>query len=563
METGAEEESDASSRPRRSVTSLVIVAALLCCAACGAGAEPAGAGPTEIAFAPGPGGRPRLILFIVIDQGGARDLLRYRSLYHGGLARLLDTGALFTDAHHEHAVTVTAAGHAALATGSYPSRSGIIDNEWFDRTARKEVYCVEDETYQRSPANLRGTALGDWLKDADGASKVFAASGKDRAAVLMGGHTADGAFWYDVYSGRFTSSGYYPESEPAWLKAFNDRELTDVHFGTLWNALPLDGVDLAALDILDITGGPVRSGFPHAIGSFSLIPDAGYHNSFFFTPFVDDELASFATTLIDEEDLGGDEHLDLLALGFSALDTVGHTWGPNSREFVDTLLHLDRSLGDLLDHLDAKIGRERLLVTLSADHGVLPLPEYLESVGRPGRRTGPEDIACVQQAGRVLEKSLGAGQWILKFPYLNYSLIAERNLTRQQVEDELVRALTACAAVRQVWTRTQMESNHPPDDPIFRLYTHSFDPARSGDLFVQYQEGFLATTRLGTNHGSPYSYDTHVPVLIAGPGVTPGPIAQHIATVDVAPTVAALIGVAPPGTIDGVDRSALLRRPAP
>ena len=542
---------------RRGIAILLVVCGLLSLAACRG--EPTA--PEETSSVTG-AGQLRLLLFIVIDQGGTHDLLRFRDLYRGGLARLLDEGALFTDAHHDHAETVTAAGHAALATGLYPGHSGIISNEWFDRATRTEIYCVQDAQYHRSPANLKGTTLSDWLKSQDRLSKGFSVSGKDRAAILMGGHTADAAYWYDRLTGAFTSTDYYPAGNPSWLAEFNRRGIVDTYFGTMWEPLPLDGVDPGAFDIVDVNPGPFGSRFPHAIGRLALTPDSAFYRSFFVTPFQDDYLVEFARTLIEQENLGGDEHLDVLSVGFSALDAVGHTWGPNSREFLDTLLRLDRSLGDLLSFLDERVGVERLMVALSADHGVLPLPEYLAQTGLPGRRLGDADTSCFQQAGRQLRERLGDGEWILEFPYLNYSLIAARNLTRQEVEEELVRLLETCDAVERVWTRTQMEAREPPDDPFFRLFSHAFHPERSGDVFVQFKEAHLPRMRRGTSHGSLYPYDTHVPLLIAGPGIKPGPVARRVHTVDLAPTLAPLLGVRAPGNLDGVDRSALIRSPS-
>jgi predicted AlkP superfamily pyrophosphatase or phosphodiesterase len=503
----------------------------------------------------------RLVLMLVVDQGRADYIDRFETLTTGGFGRLLREGVRFTEAHHQHAITATAPGHATIATGAYPSHSGIVGNLWYEEDGRKAVSCVADPQSpivgmdsknqgNASPRNLLVTALQDWIRQADPGARVFSISRKDRAAVLMGGKNPEAAFWYDGSTGDFVSSSYYVTQLPAWVQAFNRRELPAEWFGRLWYPLVDVRSRFSELKIEPTDFGWFQWGFPHAFGTASPSPDAHFFSSFGGTPMMDAYLLEFAKTLIKEEKLGQDFHVDYLSVSLSALDSVGHDYGPNSPELLDEWLRLDKSLGDFFQFLEYHVGLRHVLIVLTSDHGAMELPEYLQALGLPGKRLSDEDIACVQEQGLAFLRHYGAEEdWFLNGFYLNYAALGRNNLLRENAENEAARSLERCSFIRKVWTRTELEK--PAGDHFHTMFRNGHCPGRSPDLTIQPEEYYLPQTGTGTSHGTPYRYDTHVPLIIRVPGQPAGRVEDPVATVDIAPTVADLLGIPTPATVDG------------
>lgn len=507
----------------------------------------------------------RLVLVIAVDQLRADYLERFRDGFSAGLARFGEKGVTFSHGHHAHAITSTGPGHATVSTGSFPSRSGIIGNQWYEKDGTQQTYCVgdarspvlfSDGSYSRasegrSPRNLLVTALGDWMKDYNPESRVVSASRKDRAAVLLGGKEPDAVFWYDPSTGGFVTSAFYQDELPEWLLQFNRRDLPKEFFGELWSPLPYTEKALKADQVLTRDSGWFSSGFPHAIGSSSPVPNSAFYTSFGGTPFMDAYLEELAELLIDVYELGKDEHPDYLGLSFSALDSIGHSYGPHSPESLDAVLRLDLTLGRLFQHIDKTIGLEHVAFALTADHGAMDLPEYRRIRNQEGLRIGAEDIVCVQRQGEAFVKHFGADEdWFLHGFYLDYSDIGRQNLKREQVERWAAEALAKCKHIRKVWTRTELEGP-PSGDPFEKLYRDSYYPGRSPDLLIQHEKYFLPASGTGTTHGSPYEYDTHVPIVFLLPGIGPSRVEERVATADIAPTLAEVLGIAPPDNIDG------------
>ncbi len=531
---------------------LTVVAALL--TSCGSPAP-------APAPSPFPENAPRLMLFLVVDQLSQEYLVRFRPLLGGGLAYLLEHGVVFADAHHDHANTVTGAGHATLSTGCFPRRSGIISNQWRDRATGRQVYCVQDEQYRRSPANLLVSTIGDWLKDMDPTSKVFAASGKDRSAILLGGHQADAALWYD--GGDWVTTGYY--ETPTWLEDFNDAKWLDQYFGTMWEPLPVPQETLDELDIVMLDEGIYQRNFPYAFGGKSLIPDGSFYNSILSSPFSDRYLMELARSIITEEDLGADEHPDLLAISFHALDYVGHGFGPNSREVLDTVLRLDRTMGELFDFIDQQIGLDNVVISLSADHGVAPIPAYRRSVGEWAERADLDDVACFQNVGRALRQRYGNYDWVRAGLYLDDDAIEEAGIDRSEIERQVATLLGQCDSVERVWTWSELLETPPAassTDEASRyrqLFANSFHPDRSPDFELQYTAYYLRQMSRGTSHGTPHTYDTWVPFIVLAPGLRAHEVGDRVRTADLAPTLAGIMGIEAPADLDGVDRRAWLQ----
>ncbi|HVR30879.1 MAG TPA: alkaline phosphatase family protein [Thermoanaerobaculia bacterium] len=512
---------------------------------------------------------PRLLVLIAVDQLAYDYLARFDPYLEGGLRRLLDHGILFEHATYDHALTVTAAGHAALASGLHPATSGIVNNYWFDREAGIPVYSFGDEEHGRSPRNFLGTALPDWLRALDPGARVFAASGKDRAAIAMAGLHPDGAYWYDDSNGGFRTSTYYDSAIPAWVETWNEERRAARHFAKPYEPLPpvIEAADALGLRVLD--EGVFTPRFPFALGGVAIGPDSGFYEDFGDSALLDAHVLDFARALIETAELGGRDHLDYLAVGLSSLDLVGHRFGPESPQVADTVLRIDRELGIFLDFLDRQVGSDRYLVALSSDHGVAPVPEQRIEDGLPAQRPDAEDALCFQEAGERVRERFGLDRWVLEGFYLDRAAITEAGVDPGEVEAAIARELEGCDIVERVWTSAELEGAPGVDEDAFRtLYRRSYHPERSPDLMIQLVE-YAIPAGLVATHGSPYDYDRHVPVFLLLPGVTGARVADPISIVDVAPTLAGLVGIPVP-PVDGQDRSDLVvgevegarRRPA-
>ncbi|MCY3928027.1 MAG: alkaline phosphatase family protein [Acidobacteria bacterium] len=534
---------------------LLALAALPLAVTCGAPADAPEAEATggEATGSAVPEGAPRLVLLIVVDQMRGDYLERFRPLLNHGLARLLQEGIVFTDAHHFHAATETAPGHATLATGVFPKRHGIIANSWFDRERGEDVYCCGDPDHGVSPRNMLVPTLGDLLKAAYPETRVYAASAKDRAAILMGGHHADGAWWYGRSRGTWVTSTYYgdQENQPAWVEAFNDEDRLAAHFANAWTPLvPLEHT--SAYDIEPLDRGPVIDTFPHAVGGFTVERGA-FYGDVYRSPFVDGYLEDFAEALIEAENLGADEFPDLLAVSFSALDTVGHGYGPNAPETLDVILRLDRTIGELLDFVDERIGLENVVVALSSDHGVGEVPELVVRDGGDGGRFGTEQTLCLQRLQSRLKGRFGGGEFLLDTFYLDGETITTEEANRGAIEDEIIEAMSDCALIAEVVRPAELD----PANPLHELYLNGYYPERSGDLILVPKPNVLPVpaSAVVASHGSPYAYDTHVPLIIRRQDGAGRVVPERANTIDLAPSLAPILGLDAEG-FDGVDRLA-------
>lgn len=517
---------------------------------------------------PGSQKQVRLAVVVVVDQMRADHLPRFAGLYSGGLARLLREGHRFTDAHHDHAITVTAAGHATIATGAFPAHHGIISNEWFDRTEGREVYCSDDSAARvlgyprsagRSPARLLLPALGDWLKAASPQSRVFAVSRKDRPAIMMGGKKPDGVYWYNSSDGHFVTSEYYTSSYPAWVDSFNARKLADRYLSEGWQKLmPEEAYFVSREDRFPHEGDGMHTTFPHQFPSEAGKPNRDYYSALSTSPFSDELVFEFSRALVRHEALGQDAAPDVLFIGASAADAIGHAYGPLSQESEDHFLRLDRYLGDFMAFLDETVGRDRYVLVLSSDHGVLPLPEELERRGFDARRFTVQDL--MREVGpaiaRVNQQFGIKGNLIQAFSngvVLNQKVIEAAGARREEVERALAEALRQHPFVEDVYTYSEMmQTDGAENRPYFEAFRRSFHPERSADLMIRFKPYYLLSSwAQGTSHGSPYDYDTHVPIIFWGSGIEAGETSARVRTVDIAPTLAAMLKIPAPQEVDG------------
>ena len=507
--------------------------------------------------------RPKLVVAIVIDQFRADYLVRFKPEFAEGGFNLLLGGAYFVNCRYNYATTATGPGHATLFTGTYANIHGIIGNEWYDRSARRVVNCVEDPQakpvppepsakvahYGASPRRLLGSTIGDELRLAsDFQSKVVTVALKDRAAILPGGHTANAAFWYDSGAGGFVSSDYYMSSLPAWVVQFNQDSPVRDYCGKSWQALPE-------------TPGAAGQVFS-APAADQPCPGDRYLAWLDGTPFMNDVELKFALQAIKNEHLGEDDVTDLLVVGLSVNDYIGHRFGPYSPQVADTTLRTDRSLAAFFTQLDQLVGLKNVWVALSADHGVAPTPAFIKE-HRLG--LGSIDRGAVKQAiDAALTSAYGQGNWVESVAadciYLNEDALAKRHVSIATAEDLVAQAAMSVAGVRVAFTRTQLMKGEVPNSPLGRKVANSFMPGRAGNVFVVLEPYTMAgVPETQTNHGTPWNYDAQVPLILWGSAFEPGVYAGPCEPIDLVATLAAAMRLAQPSGTQGRPLTSAMR----
>ncbi len=512
--------------------------------------------------------RPRLGVIIIVDQFCADQLAGYSPLFTGGLNRIEKGGVSFSDAHHEHAMTLTATGHATLSTGCYPNRHGIVGNNWYERGTGQRVYCCDDSTVQvigdpeavgRSPHYLMTEAIGDWLKSAWVQSKVFTVSQKDRSAILLGGHRPDGAYWFDDAKGRFVTSTYYTDSLPDWVAGYDCFPFREKAIRDGWRkGWPEKTYALANPDDSPAENDSAQSTFPHLYDSAAAVARTP-SEWLMETPYSDEMILDFARVLVETETLGQDSVPDLLCISLSANDYIGHSFGPHSQEALDGLLRVDSYLGKFLDVLDKLVGVGQYTLALSSDHGVMPLPEdiavkgdYAERILRADNKQDYEAAARQVADEFGIMRPLIVGQ--INGLMLDTKAGEERRVRPPDLRQAVAKALGTIDYIDEVLTYEDLAAPKGSDRGYRALYRQSFHPDRAPDIVIRTKENVLILdSRYGTTHGTPYEYDTHVPLIFWGQGVASvsEPKTDRVRTVDLAPTLAVLLGLAPPAKIDG------------
>ncbi len=504
----------------------------LCALACARAPEP-----------PAPAAAPALIVWITVDQLRGDLLDHYRPVWTGGFRRLLSEGRVYANASHDHGRTVTAAGHASLSTGVHPSTHGIVGNAWYERSGERWVQMsnVGDSTVRTvgaglpgvSPRNLMRTGLADWMVAADPASMVASVSGKDRGAILPAGHVKGHVYWFEP-AGGFVTSTYYRDSLPTWVTRFNSNVVTRYMVDTVWTfTAPASTVHLSSPDTGAHEGNGTHTFFPHRLADHTENRDTNTLRVWMErTPLADAATLEFAEVMVTELGLGRDASIDLLAVSVSQTDAIGHVHGPFSREQLDNLYRLDRRLGAFFDFLDRTVGRDRYVVALSSDHGVMTPPEDARAPSGSRRLTAAERQVWQQIVTQAVATDGAAAP------------------------ARIVAALKGQPAIADAWT-TEEIMRRTPTDSFVVLMRRSLYPGRAGGTFSRegveawLRPNILGNERTGTTHGSPYWYDRHVPIIFMGPGIRAGRVTARAATVDFAPTLASFVGVRYPGDLDG------------
>lgn len=536
---------------------------------------------------PGPAKRPRLVLLIVVDQFRYDYLERFGDLFvANGLRRLMREGASWTQTHYDHLPTDTAPGHSAMMTGAGPAETGIIGNEWADRATGKKVTSVSDSSVKllggkpndsaSSPHRLLSSTVGDELRLAtNDRSKVIGISLKDRSAILPAGRHANAAYWFNVATGTMVSSTYYFNELPAWVTAFNNARPADKYFRAKWERLLPEseylkraGPDSPTWETVGAASGDTNA-FPHTITGGADAPGPSFYYAVDYSPFGNDLLISFTQQAIVNERLGQDDDTDVLTVSLSANDYVGHRFGPYSQEVMDVTLRVDRQIATLLDFVQTRVGLANVLVAFTADHGVAPIPEHAAAIGLGGGRLKTADLLAATRSAisarynRENRAPDPTADYLYRFDdngwmregfingniYFNYDALARDGVDRDEIAQVVGDGLLKIPGIARCFTRAHLLRRATSSTgPIERRALHGFYSSRNGDVVIVAEPFKYLGDSSAADHGAPYSYDTNVPMIIMGAGVTPGRYFEAASPADIAPTLCALLGLTPPAS---------------
>ncbi|GAA4777063.1 MULTISPECIES: alkaline phosphatase PafA [Flavobacterium] len=497
-----------------------------------------------------PAPKPKLVVGIVVDQMKMEYLYRFSDDFtEGGFKRLMNNGFTFHNMHYNYMPTYTAPGHASVYTGTTPASHGIVGNEWFHRTLGKEVYCTDDASVQTlgngtekegqmSPKNLQATTITDELRLATNfKGKVIGISIKDRGAILPAGHFANFAFWYSK-TGSFISSTFYGKELPSWVTAFNAEKNYERYINQGWGLLkPKEVYNESLPDDNPYEGKLYKKAafFPYNMKEMMDANDAGVLRS---SPYGNNLLADFAIRAIDKEGLGTDNITDFLTVSFSSTDYVGHTFGPRSIELQDTYLRLDQTIGSFLQYLDVKVGKGNYLVFLTADHAGAENVNHLKD-----NKYDVENISekNLEMAMAEFSKTYFGDDLLLN--YSNYNVFFDKEklkakgLELVKVKQAFKEFLMTQKHVRRVYTEEEILASSGADYYL-NFMLKGYDPTQNGDLIILDKPGYIEYYGTGTSHGTPYSYDTHVPCIFFGWDIKKGESHDKKEITQIAPTLA-------------------------
>jgi predicted AlkP superfamily pyrophosphatase or phosphodiesterase len=499
--------------------------------------------------------RPKLIVGIVVDQMKMEYLYRFNDDFsEKGFKRLINSGYTYHNMHINYVPSYTAPGHASIYTGALPSIHGIVGNQWFSRNQNKDVYCTDDisvktlgngnpEEGAMSPKNLQATTITDELRLATNyKGKVIGMSLKDRGSILPAGHFANWAFWYSK-TGNFISSTFYGDKLPVWVEDFNNEKLYMNYINTGWNLLkPIDIYNESLADSNPYEGNLAgeKAVFPYNLKEMFDKKDASILRS---TPFGNNFLNDFAKRAIEKEALGKDEITDFLTISFSATDYVGHELGPRSMELQDTYLRLDETIADFLNYLDANVGKENYLLFLTADHAGAENSKFLNHNKFNVKNIEPIEIE--KSLKRFSIKTFGS-DFILDYSnfnlFFNKKIIEDKELDFYYVKSVFKDFLLKQDFVKKVYTEEEILANSGADFFLNKI-ANGYDSTQNGDMIILDKPGFVEYHETGTTHGSPYSYDTHIPLIFYGWNIKKGESHDNKVVTQIAPTIAQKIKI--------------------
>ena len=497
-----------------------------------------------------PPSSPRLVVLLVVDQMRSDYVTRFQQDWTRGLKRIVTEGAWYSNAAYPYQVTVTCPGHATIATGAFPRSHGVFSNLWFDRASGRGVTCTDDRTHKNigyfegatggdSPVNLRLPTLADELRRQRGA-RVVSMALKARSAIMMAGHGGQSVTWFSTSRLGFETSSAFADSPVRNVKAFLDANPIDRDFGRVWDRL----LPLAHYPMTDAGEGenPPRgwmATFPHALRA----DDPAVRDQWELSPYADEYLARMALALVDAEQLGQRQATDVLAIGFSSPDLVGHAFGPHSQEVQDMYLRLDQTIGTLFDALDAKVGRGRYVVGFGSDHGVADMPEQVWSAGQDAGRLSSGRLTSIVDA--AMQAAFGPGNYVARLGTNDLYFepkVYEKLQGNATAMGQIVKTILSQPGIAAVFRSEELRDPASLKDPRRRAAALSYVEGASGDLRLALKPGWMFAAA-GTTHGSHNPLDQRVPVIVMGPGVKPGEYAEPATPADIAPTLAALVGI--------------------
>ncbi|MCR9182480.1 MAG: alkaline phosphatase family protein [Flavobacteriaceae bacterium] len=511
--------------------------------------------------------QPALVVGILVDQMRYDYLSRYYHRYgEGGFKRLMNDGFEFKNNHFNYIPTYTGPGHASVFTGTYPAIHGVIANDWYDKEIKRSVYCVEDENVapigtehkagRMSPHRMKTTSITDQLRlHTQQKAKVIGLSLKDRGAILPAGHSGTAYWFHGKEEGNWISSSFYMEQLPLWVQQFNDSGVAESYLNDTWNTLyPIEtyfesGPDLSPYE--DRFRGMENSVFPYNL--ITLAPNNGNYDIIKETAFGNNITTDFAIAAIEGENLGKNNTTDFLAISYSSPDYIGHTFGVNSVEVQDNYLRLDKEIERLLVYLDSEIGKGNYTVFLTADHGAVHNPGYLQSQNIPA---GFFDRSALQTKLKEFSIATFSVDVIERVQsnqvFLNKEALKAKNLASDFVQQTLADFILSYSQIDKVYTRKQLEGTSYTRDTGY-LVQNGFNQKRSGDVVYVLDPAVISTwyERGGTTHGSGFTYDTHVPLIFYGNSIKKGHTYQKSEITDIAPTLSALLGIARPNGATG------------
>ena len=510
--------------------------------------------------------KPKLVVGIVVDQMRNDYIDRFWNKYgDDGFKRLVNNGYRFKNAHFNYVPTYTGPGHASVYTGTTPAIHGIVGNNWYDKTLDTSVYCAEDTTVESvgtldnagmmSPHRMIVTTIADENRLATQMrGKTIGIALKDRGAILPAGHTANAAFWFHGKDeGRWISSNFYMDNLPQWVVDFNNSGTAESYFKT-WNTLyPIETYVESGSDMNKFEGG--YKGKESATFPYDLQKLRADNNNFELlkaVAFGNDLTTDFAIAAIEGEKLGQRDVTDFMTLSYSSTDYVGHNFGVNSKEIQDTYLRLDKNIAELLEYLDKTVGKDEYIVFLTADHAAVDVPAYLDSLKIPAGyfdsrsfRNNIDSLVQKEYGNKKLIKNISNNQL-----FFNHQLLDEMNINIDDFQKKLATYIMEQDNIYRVYTREQI-LNGAYTKGMDALIKNGFNHKRSGDLIYVLDPAFISYSRTGSTHGSSYMYDTHVPILFYGKGVKSGSSSRRSEIVDIAPTIAVMLGISFPSGATG------------
>ena len=504
----------------------------------------------------GAGTTPTLVVLITIDGFRASNLEKFGPQLTGGLARLTKGGAWFTNAHQDHAITETAPGHASLLSGRFPRSTGIAANR-VGVTDPESPLVGGSGVIGASPKRFQGTELFDWMLSKYSQSRALSVSSKDRGAILPIGKSRQQVYWYPG-DGNFTTSRYYTDSLPVWVTQFNERHLPQAYAGKSWNLLAPDSAYHEA-DSVAIEGLGNDFVFPHPVPA----DPQRAANWIRGTPFIDEVTVALALDGVNAMKLGAGASPDLLAISLSATDAVNHRLGPDSREAHDQVLRTDRVIGVLLDSLFRLRDSSRVVVVLAADHGFTTIPEIAaenpNTKPMPTRASLDDALRVARAKMRELKVDTLALEVDQQIVLADRAAFVKAHASLNDVTDEFIKTALLTPGIHRVDRLQKLRSADTLTDPVARRWVHQFPEGTNVELVATLDPGSLWSSILVASHGSPYDIDSHVPIVFYGSGIAAGKYDQFVRTVDIAPTLAKLLGIQPLERLDGVPLTRALK----